>query len=153
MTRTSPATLVILGVVGLIVAGAAELALVGAGAPTFVPPYLMSAAFAATAVALVVAAIPVRRVASGRPGARVDPFYATRVVVFAKASALVAAFAFGAALAVLLYVSTRPVLASDLFWRSGAAVAATALLVGAALVAEGMCRLPPSEDEPEAEPS
>lgn len=147
MTRTSPWTLLAIGIGGLVVGWLVELLLVSVGATIIVPPYPLAASLVVLAVAVVVVAVPVRRVARRIPGARVDPFYATRVVALAKATAIAAAGLAGLHGGALVFVATRPVIVDDLLWRSIAGLAASAALLIAGIVAEGMCRIPPSDEQ------
>ncbi len=148
MKRTSAWTLLILGVAGLGVGWLLELLLVVViGNATIVPPYALAITLVLLGVAVVAVAVPVRRVARGRPGARVDPFYATRVVVLAKATSIAAACFAGLMGGVVVFVATRPVIPTDLLWKSVAGLAATAALLIAGLVAENMCRIPPTDED------
>ena len=149
-TKASP--LVILGLLGIAAAWIAELMLVGSGRPSLVPPITLGIALGLIGVLVVLGALPVFRVARGIAGARVDPFYATRIVLLAKASSLTGAILTGFAVSVLVFLLSRSVPASG-----GSVAMAIVTLVGAALllagglVAEKMCTLPPSEDEPGAD--
>jgi len=147
MTRTRPWTLVLIGVGGIVVGWLLELLLVSLGRAVLVPPYPLAAALVVLAVAVVAVAVPVRRVARGTPGARVDPFYATRVVVLAKTASIAAAGFAGLFGGALVFVATRPVVVDDLLWKSIAGLAASAALLVAGLVAESMCRIPPGGDD------
>lgn len=147
MTRTAPWTLVAIGVGGLVVGWLVELLLVATGRAVLVPPYPLAIALVVLAVAVVAVAVPVRRVARGESGARVDPFYATRVLVLAKTSALAAAGLVGLFGGALVFITTRPVVVDDLVWRTVAALAASAALLVAGIVAEGMCRIPPRDED------
>ena len=88
------------------------------------------------------------------PGAHVDPFYATRVVVLAKASSLAGALVTGLAAAILVFLLTRSVLPAvgSLTMAVVTAVGAVVLLAGG-LVAEKMCTLPPEDDTPKESPA
>lgn len=152
MTRTTPTTLVILLAVGALGGWLVELLLTQNARPLLTPPIVFSAILIVVAVGVVLIAVPVRRVARGRPGARIDPFLAARVAVFAQAAALTAAVLLGATAAVLGYLLTRPVIGEGLLWPSILAVVAAAVLLAAALIAEEMCRIPPGEDGPEEDP-
>jgi len=146
-TKASP--LVILGLIGVAAAWIAELMLVGSGRPSLVPPLTLGIALGLIGVLVVLGALPVFRVARGVVGARVDPFYATRIVLLAKASSLTGAILAGFALSVLVFLLSRSVVAS-----AGSVGMAVVTLVGAGmllvggLVAEKMCTLPPSDEEP-----
>ncbi|HWL61125.1 MAG TPA: DUF3180 domain-containing protein [Microbacteriaceae bacterium] len=146
MRRTTPAALVVLVAVGALGGWLVELVLTQTARPLLTPPLVFSAIVVVVAAGVVLVAVPVRRVARGRPGARVDPFLAARVAVFAQATALTAAVLLGATAAVLGYLLTRPVIGQGLLWPSILAVVAAAVLLVAALVAEEMCRIPPGED-------
>lgn len=151
MTRTAPWTLVAIGVGGLVVGWLLELLLVTVGRAVIVPPYPLAGALVVLAVAVVAVAVPVRRVAKGEPGARVDPFYATRVVVLAKSASIAAAGLAGLFGGALAFIATRPVVVDDLLWKSIAGLAASAALLAAGVVAEGMCRIPPRDDDERGE--
>ncbi len=146
MTRTMPWTLVAIGIGGLVVGWLLELLLVTSGRPVVVAPYPLAAALVVLAVAVVAVAVPVRRVARRVPGARVDPFYATRVVVLAKTVSIAAAGLAGLFGGALAFIATRPVVVDDLLWKSIAGLAASAALLVGGIVAEGMCRIPPPDE-------
>ena len=152
MRRTSPSLLSVLVAAGALLGWFVEFLLMQSARPLLIPPVVFSALILVFAIGVVLAAVPVRRVVRGRQGATVDPFLAARVAVFAQAAALTAAALLGAMLAVLIVVATRPVIGTGLLWPSVLAVAASAALLAAALVAEEMCRLPPREDGREEEP-
>ena len=148
MTRTSASLLVILGAAGAVVGWFAELMLVASGKPAVIPPVTLGIAVGLIGVLIVLLALPVFRVTRKVPGAHVDPFYATRVVVLAKASSLAGALVTGLAAAILVFLLTRSVLPAvgSLTMAVVTAVGAVVLLAGG-LVAEKMCTLPPPEDD------
>lgn len=145
-TKASP--LIVLALIGVAAGWFAEMMLVGSGRPSLVPPITLGVALALIGVLVVLGALPVFRVARGVAGARVDPFYATRIVLLAKASSLTGAILTGFAGAVLVFLLSRSVVAS-----AGSVTMAIVTLVGAAvllaggLVAEKMCTLPPEDDD------
>ena len=147
MKRTNPLNLVLLVAIGGAAAWFVELALVSSGRADAVPPITLALALIVIAVAVVVAAIPVRRVAQRKPGARVDPITATRVVLLAKAASITGAILSGAAIGILVFLLTRPVIGvGSTLPAVLATVAAVAVLVGG-LIAENMCRIPPDDDD------
>lgn len=150
MNRTNPANLVPLVVVAGIPGYLVEYLLYSAGRALFIPPLSFGIALAAVGVLVVLFARPIYPVARKHPGARVNPFYAARVAVLAKASSIAGAAALGFTIAVLVFVLGRPVLPAvgSLVATVVAVVGAFVLLFGG-LVAEWMCRLPPEKDEPE----
>ena len=149
MKPTRVAPLLVLAAVGGAAGWLVELMLVGSGQPSLVSrlPLTLGVALALIGALIVFAALPVFRVVRRVAGARVDPFYATRIVLLAKASSLTGAIVLGAAVSIFAFLLTRPVTAS-----AGPVTMAIVTLVGAVLllvgglVAEKMCTLPP-EDE------
>ena len=80
---------------------------------------------------------------------RVDPFYAVRVVLLAKASAIAGAVFTGWHLGVLIAQATLPVGATALIVQNAVAFVASVILSVSGLVAEQICKLPEDKD-PEA---
>lgn len=161
MKRTSPLGLLVAAVLGGGTGFLVNHLLTLSGRPTFSLAWGLPILFALLGAVCLALAWPVRRSVrtppAGRPRApRVDPFRAVRIAMLAKASSLVGAAFGGAAGGLLLYVSTRPVSpALGSMATTIATIAAGAVLVAAALVAEHFCSLPkdPDEREPDdAEP-
>lgn len=148
MTRSKPLPLLLLALAGFTLAFGLDVVLAMRGEPVLVPPFSLAAGLVLIAATLVALAWPVRRAAQGEK--RIDPFYATRVVMLAKASALAAALLSGAAAGILVYLLSRTVVPiGSTLTAAGTLVAAVMLLV-AALVAEHFCTLPPGDDEEKA---
>lgn len=147
MTRTKPAHLVVLLLIGGMLLFFIESALAATGRPVLIPPITLGVALLLIGVIVIVMAVPVRRVARRMPNATVDPFYATRVVIIAKASALAGALLAGAGLGVGIYLLSRAVLPAvgSITMAFATALGAVVLLVGG-LVAEHMCSIPPDDD-------
>ncbi len=145
MTRTNPLHLALLAVLGGGAGWLLETALATSGRPVLIPPFTLAVALVLIGVIIVVMALPVRRVSRG---GRIDPFYATRVVMLAKASSLAGALLAGAALGIAGYLLSRSVLpgVGSITMAFAAAVGAIALLA-AGLVAEQMCTIPPDDDD------
>ena len=148
MTRTRPSMLLLMGLLGGVAGWFLETALVAGGRAAFIPPVTLAAALALIGIIVVALALPVYRVVKGTAKTRVDPFYATRAVVLAKASSLTGALLGGAAVAILLFLLTRSVIppVGSLALAIATVVAGIVLLAGG-LVAEKMCTLPPSDDD------
>jgi hypothetical protein len=148
VTRTKPLHLVLLALLGGGVLWFTETALAASGRPVLIPPFTLGVALLLIGVIIVMMALPVRRVSRGVPNARVDPFYATRVVMLAKASSLGGALLAGAGLGVALYLLSRSVLpgVGSVTMAFATTVGAVLLLV-AGLVAEHMCTIPPEDDD------
>lgn len=147
MTPTKASSLIVLAVVGAGAGWVLEMILIATARPIAIPPVTLAVALALIAVIVVAMAWPIWRVVRGTATRPVDPFYATRVVLLAKASSLAGALLGGAASAVLIFVLTRPVLPAvgSVSSTIAAAVCAVVLLV-AGLIAEKMCTLPPEDD-------
>jgi len=143
MSRTRPTPLLLAALVGLLLAFALDSVLAMRGAAVLVPPVSLAVALVLIGVVVLALAWPVRRAAQG--ARRIDPFYATRVVVLAKASALAGALLAGAAAGILIYLLSRAVVPLGSTLAAGGTLIAAALLVVAALVAEHLCALPPDE--------
>ena len=148
MTRTKPLHLVLLALLGGGAGWLLETALVASGRAAVIPPVTLAVALVLIGVLVVAMALPVRRVSRRVAGAKVDPFYATRVVMLAKASALSGALLAGFALAIIFYLLSRPVVPAVGSITMAAATAVGAVLVMVAgLVAEHMCAIPPDDDD------
>ena len=147
MTRTRFSTIALLALVGGSVGWVLEVGLVSTGRAIAIPPVALSVVLVLIAGIVVGMAVPVWQVVRGTAKKRVDPFYATRVVVLAKASSLTGSLLAGAAIAVMIFVLTRSVLPAlgSVGLTVAASVCAVLLLV-AGLIAEKMCTLPPQDD-------
>lgn len=148
MKRTNITTLVLLALIGGISGGFLETVLASAGRPIVLPPLTLGLALLAIGIMVVVLALPIRKLTRGKATLPIDPFYSTRVLVLAKASALSGSLVAGFGAGVLVYLLSRPVVPGI-----GSVVLAIATLVGAAgllaggLVAEHMCTIPPNDDD------
>jgi hypothetical protein len=146
--RTRVSVLLVLAAVGAAVGWLLESGLVAMGMAIIPPPVTLSVSLALVAVVIVGMAVPVFRAARGTATQRIDPFYATRVVVLAKASSLAGALLAGGAVAILGFILTRSIVPTvgSVPLAVAASVCAVLLLV-AGLAAERMCTLPPQDDE------
>ena len=87
-----------------------------------------------------------RRLVRGTAQRPLDPFFAMRVLVLAKASSLTGALLVGASAALLAYAVTRPVgVASPAFWPDVLTGVGALVLCIAGLIVESWCRLPPED--------
>lgn len=146
MKRTRPLPLVIYAVVAAVLIWFTESALTAAGAEMVSPPLALALMLTLIGLVVIALALPVRRAVRDRENHRVDPFYATRVVVLAKASSILGSLIFGAAIAIVSYLVTRAVVAEvGSVFTSGAAVLGSIILLVCGLVAENMCSIPPED--------
>jgi len=146
--RTRPVLLVLFAVVGGGAGWLLQIILAAVGTAAASPPFTFGLSLAVIGVLVVVFAIPVRRAARDRENHRVDPFYATRVVVLAKTSSIAGSLLFGVAVAIAVYLLTRPVVAAvGSIFTSGAAVLGAVVLLVCGLIAENMCSIPPDDKD------
>ena len=119
----------------------------GASIPVATPTVLIS--LPAIALIEVLIAIPIFRyrselqkfAKSGTRPKRIDPFYATRLVALAKATAIAGSIFLGAALGLVFTQWSQPVVA-DSIWRNVAALVESLAVIVVALVIERACKLP-----------
>lgn len=148
MKRTRPLVLVLFALVGAGAGWLVDVILTAAGAAVAVLPFTLALSLAVIGVLVLVFAVPVRRAVRDRENHTVDPFYATRVVVLAKASSIAGSLLFGAALSIVAYMLTRTVVAAvGSIFSSGACIIGAVVLVVCGLVAENMCSIPPDDND------
>jgi hypothetical protein len=147
VSRTNPITLILVALASGTIGWAAQIFLVSNGGSMIVPPVSLTVVLVLIGLGLIYFAVPVYRTARGTATKPVDPFYATRVVVLAKASSVGGALFLGGAISVLVFVLTRPVVpAVGSIAVTVAAVVGAVVLLVAGLVAERMCTLPPDDE-------
>ena len=78
---------------------------------------------------------------SGVRPKRLDPFYAMRVVVLAKATSIAGALFLGTAIGLVFMQLSQPVIA-DSIWRNLVALVESVVLISVALFIEKACKLP-----------
>lgn len=149
MTRTKPTVLVLLAVFGGGLAWLLEVALTASGRAIVLPPFTLAFALFAIGVIVVLMALPVRRATRGTATKRVDPFYAARTAMLAKASSLSGAIVGGAGLGIAAYLLSRSVPAVGSVTMALATAVGAILLLIAGLVAEHMCTIPPDDSTPD----
>jgi uncharacterized protein (DUF2062 family) len=138
---------------GLAIAGAVltyllEVGLVASGRATLVPPPTFPISLVVIAAVVVALGWPIRQTLRGTRTERLDPFRAMRVVLLAKASALVGALLGGASLGAIGHLLSRPVApsGSDIGLTVFSIVASLAALA-AGLIVEQWCRIPPDSPD------
>lgn len=147
MKRTSALTLAVFAVVGLAAGIAVQVGLAQSGQPGVRPPLTLAVGLSLIGLVDIALAWPIRKVAKGTAKARVDPFYATRVVVLAKASSIAGALLAGAAAGFALYLLSRTVPPVGSIGSFISMFAGAIVLMVCGLVAEHMCKLPPDDPE------
>jgi uncharacterized membrane protein len=149
MKRTSASVIVLLAALGGAAGWFLEVARVASGAPVVVPPYTLAVVLGLIGVIIVIYALPVWRVVNGTAKKSVDPFYATRVVLLAKASSLTGALVGGFALGVVAFLLSRSVITGGTVAMAAFTTLGAAMLLAGGLIAEKMCTLPPDDDSPD----
>lgn len=148
MTRTRPLVLVLFLVIGAGAGLLLQVIRVATGAAVLAAPLTLALTLVVISGLVIVAAIPVRRAVRDREKHPVDPFYATRVVLLAKASSIAGSLLLGATGATVVYLLSRAVVAAvGSVFTSGAAFLASVVLLVCGLVAESMCSLPPDDED------
>jgi len=149
VTRTRAPLLLALATIGAVAGFLLQLGLGSAGAQKIVPELTLAATLVLIGAVVVALAVPVRRATRGAVRRRVDPFYATRVVLLAKACSVTGALLGGAAAGMLIELVMRPVSSAEGWWRLLAMLGAAVVVLVGGLVAEALCVVPPDdEDEP-----
>jgi hypothetical protein len=125
-----------------------QIILTATGAPILSAPFTLAFSLVVIGILVVLFARPVRRAVRDRDNHSVDPFYATRVVILAKASSIAASVLLGATTATVGYLLTRAVVATvGSIFASGASVVGSIVLLVCGLIAENMCILPPDDED------
>lgn len=148
MTRSTPGTLIGVGVVGTVLGILVQAGLAAMNMPKLRPEFSLAVTLVLIGAAAIALAVPVRRATRGNPQYRVDPFYATRVVAIAKAAALGGALIGGVGLGLVIEIAIRSgAPGADAYLRVFSVLGGgIALLVGG-LVAEFLCTVPPPPDD------
>ena len=153
MRPTNPSTLVSLAVVGGALMYSAEVVLVRVGQPILILPVTLAGALALLGVIIPVMAWPIRQMTRAVSGVSpVDPFYATRVLLVAKAGSVTAAGLGGVAIGAGVFLLGRTVVVWSQVLETSLTLGGSVLLLVGALSAERWCGLPPG-DEAESSPS
>ena len=126
--------------------------MVGRGLQVPVSPINLLITLAAISAVLLALSIPIWRYRSAlkqkstpRPK-RVDPFYAVRVLLLAKASSLAGVLFAGWHLGVIVFQLSGAVVVQGLVLQNVFGFIASVMLVVAALITEQICRLPQDQD-------
>lgn len=148
MRRTGPGVLLVAAAIGVAAGFALDQALTAAGRATFTPAVSLPVLLVLLGAIVVALALPIRRATRGTAAMPVNPFWALRIAMLAKASSIVGAAVAGLAGGLALFLLTRPVPPSI---GSLGAVIATAVcgaaLVAAGLYAEHLCTIRKDDDD------
>lgn len=147
MKRTRVTTLLVLAVMGAAVGALVQLALTVSGRPIIRLPIELGIALAVIGAIVITLAVPILRMVRSSTAPRVDPFYATRVVVLAKACAVTGALGVGVGAGVLAYLLTRSVVGVGSVAQAITTIVGAGVLLAGGLIAEHMCSVPPNDDD------
>lgn len=118
----------------------------GAGYAPFAPPYSLPASLLLLAGLLLILALRLKSAIEHKDGKRVNPFHAVRLLAAARASQITGAGFTGFGLGLLILLLGRPVGVSTGVWLPMLFTAACgSALIVTGLIAEGVCRIPPSD--------
>lgn len=147
MKITRISSLATLAIVVALLSWLLQKGLTTSGLPQLTPELALPIVLTGLAAIIILLAIPVRRRLKGDPKP-LSPFYATNVLVLAKASALTGALFVGVGVGFLVFSFGLPVVVIDgRTWLTVATGVAGLVLAAAGLLAEWFCRLPPDKDE------
>ena len=150
MKPTRVTTMLAVAVLGGAASALIQIALATNGKPIFSLPITFGIALAVIGIIVISMAMPIRRMTRKTTAPRVDPFYATRVVMLAKACAITGALGVGVGAGVLAYLLTRSFIGAGSIAQTVITIVGAGILVAAGLIAERMCSIPPSDDDNEA---
>lgn len=152
MKPTKLSKLVLISLPATIAAFFVASFMVGRGLQVPVSPANLLITLAAISAVLLALSIPIWRYRSAlkqkstqRPK-RVDPFYAVRVLLLAKASSLAGVLFASWHLGVVVFQISGAVVVQNLVLQNALGLLASLLLVIAALITEQICRLPQDQD-------
>ena len=145
--RSNPWAVIAAAGIGFVVGLLIEIGLSNRGNPPFVPPLSLPATLVVIGGVLLALGIRLRRAVRHRAG-DVNPFHAVRLLAAARAGLLVGALSGGFGLGLLASLAGRTIAAPVATWLPMVlAVAGGLVLVVCAIVAESLCRVPPSDDD------
>jgi hypothetical protein len=148
VTRTRISTLVVLVAIGAATGFLVQVALAAGSLPKYQPEYTLALSLLFIAGIAIALAVPIRRATRAKVPVRVDPFHATRVVLFAKASSITGALLTGAAVGLLAELVTRSGgLNTDSLLRALAVLGGAIAVLAAGLIGEFLCTVPPDDDD------
>lgn len=148
MRRTGAGILVVAAALGVAAGFLLDQALTAGGRATFTPSITLPIFLVLLGAVVVALAVPIRRATRGSLATPVNPFWALRIAMLAKASSIVGAAVAGLVGGLAIFLLTRPVPPS---LGSMGAIIATAVcaaaLVAAGLYAEHLCTIRKDDDD------
>jgi LytS/YehU family sensor histidine kinase len=149
MKKTNPLTLLILGPVGFGIGFLFDLLLVGSGRPMITVPWTMSLCLALIGIASLLLGLRVKWATKPGPGRRIDPIVAVQILTVAKASSITGSLVTGFTAGLLVFILSRAQVAASVLPQTVVGVVSAFILLVCAVIAERLCRIPPSDSEAE----
>jgi len=157
VSPTRPGILTALFAVGAAVMFVAEMVLVRMGEPVFTPPLTLGVTLLLIGGLLPALAWPIRQATNDNTDAKgdaptirapaINPFYAMRVLLLAKAGSLTGALLAGVGVGVVVFFLGRMVVVWDSIIVAAVTGLGGVILVVGSLLAERWCQIPPSDDD------
>jgi hypothetical protein len=145
--HTSPGLLLALALFGGAAGFGLQAVLAASSIAKYRPEYTIGISLVVIAALVVVLAVPVRQAVHGTERRRIDPFYATRVVLLSKACSIAGSLLGGVSVGLLVDLVLRGAPTGDTIARILVALGGSVLLLAGGLVAEYLCRVPPRDDD------
>lgn len=149
MKKTNPLVLVGLTPFGFALGFGLDWAFVATGRPSLPVPWSLTVSLVLVGAVVIALGARVNWATQPKPGRRINPVAAVQILTLAQSAALSGAVVFGAIGGIIAFTVTRPYIAVDALPSSIAGLVASIVLVVCALVAEWLCRVPPTDADGE----
>ena len=149
MKKTNPLVLVGLTPFGFALGFGLDWVFVATGRPSLPVPWSLTVSLVLVGAVVVALGARVNWATQPKPGRRINPVAAVQILTLAQSAALSGAVVFGAIGGIIAFTVTRPYIAADALPSSIAGLVASIVLVVCALIAEWLCRVPPTDADGE----
>lgn len=149
MKKTNPLVLVGLTPFGFALGFGLDWVFVATGRPSLPVPWSLTVSLVLVGAVVVALGARVNWATQSKPGRRINPVAAVQILTLAQSAALAGAVVFGAIGGIIAFTVTRPYIAADALPSSIAGLVASVVLVVCALIAEWLCRVPPTDADGE----
>lgn len=149
MKKTNPLVLVGLAPFGFALGFGLDWVFVATGRPSLPVPWSLTVSLVLVGAVVVALGARVNWATQPKPARRINPVAAVQILTLAQSAALSGAVVFGAIGGIIAFTVTRPYIAADALPSSIAGLVASVVLVVCALIAEWLCRVPPTDADGE----
>ena len=149
MKKTNPLVLVGLTPFGFALGFGLDWVFVATGRPSLPVPWSLTVSLVLVGAVVVALGARVNWATQPKPARRINPVAAVQILTLAQSAALAGAVVFGAIGGIIAFTVTRPYIAADALPSSIAGLVASVVLVVCALIAEWLCRVPPTDADGE----